>query len=681
MFAEVAAPPSWLDELNPEQLAAVTHDDGHLLVLAGAGTGKTTTLCSRVAHLVQRGVASERLLLLTFTRRAAREMLVRAQALTGGAARRVVGGTFHSVAHRFVRAHSAAVGLAADFVLLDAADAGDVLDLVRHEHGHGDGTGARRFPRKHTLADIYSRTVNAQRPLPDVLAEDFPWCEEHLEALGGLFRGYTARKRARGLLDLDDLLVFWRALMADERVGAHIASGFDHVLVDEYQDVNGLQADVVGAFAAHGVQVTAVGDDFQAVYGFRSASAEHILAFPEKLPGTATVTLERNYRATQPLLDVANAVAAQDDAAFPKTLRAQRAGGERPALVFCRDQSHEAAEVCDRVLAAREQGMLLREQAVLARTTHDTDLLELELSRRRIPYRKYGGMRYLEAAHVKDFLAVLRLAERANDEMSWFRVLQLLDGVGPGRARQAVDALLAGDRLGAAELPLRWEQAREHLPTSANELADPLVAAIAACAGGAEARTCAERLRDAIGPLVRGHYVDGAVRMQDLDALCGMAGEARDLRTFVSELVLDPPASASDLAGPPHLDDDWLVLSTVHSAKGLEWQSVHVLAAYDGNFPACMGTGTSESIAEERRLLYVALTRARRSLAVYVPRRYYHRPQGRDDAHGYGKPSRFLTQEVQALCEVAHLADDPAYAPPAGGPARRIAVSVDHLFG
>jgi DNA helicase II / ATP-dependent DNA helicase PcrA len=679
MFAQLAASPSWLEELNPEQRAAVTHDAGHLLVLAGAGTGKTTTLCSRVAHLVERGGAAERLLLLTFTRRAAREMLDRARALTAGAARRVVGGTFHSVAHRFVRAHAPALGLAPDFVLLDGADAADVLDLVRHDQGHGDGT--RRFPRKHTLADIYSRTVNAQRSMRDVVNEDFPWCEEHLEALPGLFRAYTARKRARGLLDLDDLLVFWRALMNDDRLGPHIASGFDHVLVDEYQDVNGLQDDVVAAFARHGVQVTAVGDDLQAVYGFRSASADHILAFPDRLGGVATVTLERNYRGTQPLLDVANAVAAQDDIAFPKVLRAQREGGHRPALVFCRDQAHEAAEVCDRVLAAREEGMLLREQAVLARTTHDTDLLELELSRRRIPYRKYGGMRYLEAAHVKDFLAVLRLGDRANDEMSWFRVLQLLDGVGPGRARRAVDALLAGDLLTAAALGERWAAAREQLPASAHELADALVAAIAGCANGGEARTCAERLRDAIGPLVRGHYVDGAVRMQDLDALCGMAGEARDLRTFVSELVLDPPASASDLAGPPHLDDDWLVLSTVHSAKGLEWQSVHVLAAYDGNFPACMGAGTSESISEERRLLYVALTRARRSLAVYVPRRYYHRPQGRDDAHGYGKPSRFLTREVQALFEIAHLADDPAFAPPpGGGPTRRIAVSVDELF-
>jgi DNA helicase-2/ATP-dependent DNA helicase PcrA len=465
--------------------------------------------------------------------------------------------------------------------------------------------------------------------------------------------------------------------MVDEDAGAHIASSFDHVLVDEYQDVNGLQVAIVEGFARRGCHVTAVGDDFQAIYAFRSASARHILEFPDRFADATTVTLERNYRATQPLLDVANAVARQDADGFPKTLRAARDGGTRPALVYCRDQSHEAADVCDRVLAAREEGMLLREQAVLARTGHDTDALELELSRRRIPFVKYGGLRYVDAAHVKDFLAVLRLADRSTDEMAWFRVLQLIEGVGPARARRAVDRLVAD----GGDLTERWAIARAELPTTALELADPLIAAIAA-AGASAPGPAVERLRDVLAPLVRGHYMDGATRLPDLDTLTGLAGDARDLRTFVAELVLDPPASTQDLAGPPHLDEDWLVLSTVHSAKGLEWQSVHLLAAYDGNFPADMAAGTSESIAEERRLMYVALTRARRSLSVYVPRRYYRRPQGRDDGHGYAKASRFLTPAVHALCDVAHLPDDAPRGPfvAAAGPPRRIAASVDDLF-
>ncbi len=652
---------------------------------ASAGTGKTTTLCARVASLVARGVSPERILLLTFTRRAARELTGRAAALLSGdagasgsaSARRIAGGTFHAMAHRFVRAGAASLGLSEDFGLLDAGDAADLIDLVRQEQGHAEAY--RRFPRKQTLADIYSRTVNAQRPVRDVIGEAFPWCAEHADALSGLFRAYTARKRTLGVLDLDDLLVYWRALARDPQAGARLAAGLDHVLVDEYQDVNELQVAVVEALAGHGASITAVGDDFQAIYGFRSASAEHILAFTTRFPGAASVVLERNYRAGQPMLDLANAVSAEAEEGIPKRLRATRAGGERPTLVFCRDQTQEAAEVSDRVLAERERGMLLREQAVLARTGHDTDLLELELSRRGIPFVKYGGLRYLEAAHVKDFLALLRLADRIADAMSWFRLLMLLDGVGPARARRASDLLLAGGILSITQLPARWSAAREALPEQARGQGDGLVDALSAVDGTAQTGTLAERLRDALVPIVRSHYADGAARAQDLDALCGLAGSAADLRTFVAELLLDPPACSADLAGAPHKDDDWLVLSTVHSAKGLEWQAVHVIAAYDGNFPADMAAGTSEQLAEERRLLYVALTRARRSLTIYVPRRFYYR-RDRRDGHGYGKPSRFLGPPAQACCEVVHLADDPAAAATRAPAGHRISVSVDELF-
>jgi DNA helicase II / ATP-dependent DNA helicase PcrA len=666
--------------LNDEQRVAADALGEHLLVLAGAGTGKTTTLCARAARLVERGVAPERILLLTFTRRAAREMIERSRAATGAGPRRVLGGTFHSVAHRLVREHAGTLGLSEDFALVDAGDGADILDLVRQEHGHSES--ARRFPRKSTLIDIYSRTVNAQLPLREVLEQDFPWCVEHGDALAGLFRGYTARKRALGMLDLDDLLVFWRALMVDERAGARIARGFDHVLVDEYQDVNRLQVDVVAGFAAAGCTVTAVGDDFQAIYGFRSASARFILDFPEQFAGARTITLHRNYRATQPLLNVANAVSAQDVRGFPKRLVAQREGGDQPQLVYVRDQAHEAVVICDHVLADREQGMLLREQAVLARTGHDTDLLELELSRRGIPYRKYGGLRYFDAAHVKDMLAGLRLVERPGDQLAWFRLLQLVEGVGPGRARRACDLLLAGDPPALGTLLARWAPAREELPESARPQADAVVAAVAASGDGAVPGVAAERLRDAVAPLVRAHYADGAIRIVDLDILCALAAEARDLRTFVADLVLDPPASAGDLAGPPHLDDDWLVLSTIHSAKGLEWQSVHLIAAYDGNFPACMSAGSDESIDEERRLFYVGLTRARRKLSIYVPRRYYHRPGARDDAHGYGKASRFLDDAAVASCAVSHLADDPAagVGVRGGHPEATVKVSIDELF-
>jgi DNA helicase-2/ATP-dependent DNA helicase PcrA len=673
---------SYLDALNPEQRAAATHPGGPLLILAGAGTGKTTTLAARVAWLIGQGAAPERLLLVTFTRRAAREMLGRAAAHLGRspAAGRVLGGTFHSVAHRFVRRHAAALGLPAGFGVLDAGDAADLLDLVRQEAGLGQ-TG-RRFPRKATLLDVYSRTVNAQRPLREILAEAFPWCERHGDDLAGLFVEYGARKRALGVLDLDDLLLHWRALALDPVIGVEMGGAIDHLLVDEYQDVNGLQVDVVRALRARRDDVSVVGDDLQAIYGFRAASARHILAFPEHFPGTAVVTLERNYRATQPLLEVANAVAEQAERSYPKALSAQRAGGRAPELVVCLDEAAQASEVCERVLDARERGAVLREQAVLMRAAHDSDLLELELARRDIPFVKYGGMRYLEAAHVKDFLAVLRLADNPADRLSWFRWLQLLDGVGPASARRALEAL-EPDAGGLVDVLARWPGAASALPAEARAPAGAVVQALRAAAGEAAAGVRAETLLAALAPIVEAHYPDGPLRLQDLGALAAAAGQASDLGRFVADLVLDPPASASDLAGPGSLDDDWLVLSTVHSAKGLEWRAVHVLALYDGNFPSDLAAGDREAVEEERRLLYVALTRAQRDLHLYAPVRYYHRPRGRDDAHGYGKLSRFLTERVQALCrrtDCTGLGVDAAGDAAAARAAHRVEVSVDALF-
>ena len=671
----------WLEALNDEQRAAATHPaDGSLLILAGAGTGKTTTLCARVAWLLAEGVPGERILLLTFTRRAAREMVERARALAERVAPdagRVMGGTFHSLAHQLVRLHASSLGLDPGFGILDAGDACDLLDFVRQERGHA--ASVRRFPRARTMLDIYSRTVNSQTPLGEVLADAFPWCAEHHDALAEMFREYGARKRALGVIDLDDLLLYWRALVLDEVIGPRMAAAYDHVLVDEYQDVNGLQVDIVRGLHGGCPGLTVVGDDFQAIYGFRAASAAHILEFPEQFPGTQLAKLERNYRSTGPILAVANAVSAQDRRGFPKRLWSERDGGQLPELMFPRDESRQAGEVCERVLAAREEGMELRNQAVLFRTGHDSDLLELELTRRGIPFVKYGGLRYLEAAHVKDFVALLRLTDNPADELSWFRVLQLLDGVGPIRARRVLDALRPPGG-GAPELA-RWPLAAVHVPESSLEHAGAVIEALAA-AGEEDVTTGArvERLCAALAPLIRLRYADGAIRVGDLDQLVAAARRAQDVRHFVSELVLDPPSSSAALAVPPHLDEDFLVLSTVHSAKGLEWDAVHVICAYDGNFPADMSTGTEESIAEERRLFYVALTRARRRLHVYVPSRYHHRPQGRDDAHGYGQASRFLTEAVQSLFTVTRSSDPSG---PISGevlPRRRIEMSVDALF-
>jgi DNA helicase II / ATP-dependent DNA helicase PcrA len=670
----------WLQELNLEQRTAATHTGGPLLILAGAGTGKTTTLCARVAWLLAGGVSADRILLLTFTRRAAREMVERARVLAeqvAPGAGRVVGGTFHSVAHRMVRLHASSLGLDPGFGVLDASDAADLLDLVRQEQGHA--ASRRRFPRAQTMLDVYSRTLNAQTPLSEVLAERFPWCAEHHGALAASFRAYGERKRSLALLDLDDLLLYWRALAGDERIGPAMAAAYEHVLVDEYQDVNGLQVDIVRSLRRAHPGLTVVGDDFQAIYGFRAASARHLLEFPRQFPDARTITLERNYRSSAPILAAANAVSEQDQLGFPKRLWTEREGGSSPELCFPRDEGEQAGEVCERVLAAREEGFELRRQAVLFRAGHDSELLELELTRRGIPFVKYGGLRFLDAAHVKDLLALLRLIDNPADEVSWFRVLQLLDGVGPTRARRILDTLRA-PRDGPADLS-RWPQAAVHVPACSREHAAALIGALEGAARGAVVNAAAqvEKLCEVLVPLIRLRYADASARISDLDQIVAAARGAGDVRHFVSELVLDPPASSADLAGPPHLDEDYLVLSTVHSAKGLEWDAVHLIAVYDGNFPADMSTVNEEGVAEERRLLYVALTRARRRLHVYVPTRYYHRPHGRDDAHGYGQASRFLTATVQATFTITPAAE--ALGPRAEEPrGRQIEVSVDGLF-
>jgi DNA helicase II / ATP-dependent DNA helicase PcrA len=664
----------WLEPLNDEQRLAARHAAGPLLILAGAGTGKTTTLCARAASLIASGVAPERILLLTFTRRAAREMLARTRALVrvSTGARFVVGGTFHSVAYRTIQRESASLGLEG-VNLLDASDGADLLDLLREELGLA--TTERRFPRKGTLMDIYSRTVNAQRNLAAVIGESFPWCADHVSEIGQLFRAYVERKRQLQALDLDDLLLYWQAAVKDEHLGPRLAAQFDHVLVDEYQDVNALQVDIVRALTAPHGNVTVVGDDLQAIYGFRAADPAHILGFPELYPDATVVKLERNYRSPQALLDVGNEVAARAERSFPRRLTATNDDGRRPQLVFCRDEQSQAEAVCRRVLERREDGVLLRAQAVLMRAGHHSDLLELELSRRQIPFVKYGGIRYLEAAHVKDFLALLRVAVNPADRLSWFRLLQLIEGIGPVNARRLVDHLLiAGPTLGS--IRQRWLGAE--LAEDARERGQIIVGALADSEDEA-VRVRVERLKNALAPLIRAAYADGEARLVDLEQLVGAAAGAATLERFVGELVLDPPLSSADYAGPPGLDEDYLILSTVHSAKGLEWDDVHLIHASDGNFPADMALSTKEGLEEERRLFYVAMTRPRRSLTVYVPKRYYHHPRARDDAHGYGKPSRFLDERLQALFDSAHEFDDDGVDARPNRPSR-VEVKLSHLF-
>ncbi|MGZ4126268.1 MAG: ATP-dependent helicase, partial [Actinomycetota bacterium] len=624
-----------LEQLNPDQRRAVEHGDGPLLVVAGAGSGKTATLAFRVARLVERGVPPGRILLLTFTRRAAREMLGRARRARGGAALdRVWGGTFHSVAHRLLRLHGRALGLSPTFTVLDRSDTADLMDLVRGELGLG--TGERRFPRKETLADIYSRVVDAQRPLADVLERDFPWCRDERDGIAAVFDGYARRKRTADGLDYDDLLIWWRALLATERVGRQVAERFDHVLVDEYQDTNAVQADILAALKPSGDGLMVVGDDAQAIYGFRAATVRNILEFPDRFPGTTIVRLERNYRSSQPILDASNAVIARASRRHEKTLWTDRTDGARPTLLTCLDEPDQSDAVCRAVLEHREAGVPLQQQAVLFRTGHHSDLLEIELARRNIPFVKYGGLTFLETAHVKDALAVLRIVENPRDEVSWFRVLQLLDGVGATTARRALGVIAAA----GADADALQALARVRMPAAALAARDALAETIRDLRADPPPSPAVqlERVRRFLDPLLRKRYDDDAgPRLRDLEQLQQVAAGFGSRAAFVAELTIDPPSSTADLAGPPLLDEEFLVLSTIHSAKGGEWDVVHVIHAADGMIPSDMSTGDAESVEEERRLFYVALTRARDFLYVYFSMRFYRRPRGLDDTHHYAQ--------------------------------------------
>ena len=639
-------------DLNQAQRRAVEHVDGPLLVVAGAGTGKTTTLAGRVAALIEGGVRPERILLLTFSRRASSQLLARAERATGARETgRVWGGTFHAVANRLLRLHGRALGVPPDFTVLDQADGADVMNLVREDLGLA--ARERRFPRKETLASIYSRTVNSGDRLGDVLKRHYPWCIDEADGIREVFLAYTERKRAQYVLDYDDLLLFWKALACGEQTREQLASMFDHVLVDEYQDTNALQADILEGIRPPGPRrnLTVVGDDAQSIYGFRAATVRNILDFPERFPGTVVVKLEQNYRSTRPLLAASNTVISLSPQRHEKTLWSDRPGERRPTLRTCLDEAEQSDTLCRTVLRHREEGVPLHEQAVLFRAAHHSDLLEVELTRRNIPFVKYGGLRFMEAAHVKDALAILRVLENPWDEVSWFRILQLPDGIGPATARRLTDQLevrrpAAGS--GAALSPLhRFLDEPVGVPPAARDEVQSLRAALGDCVVETDMPPAAQlqRLRAFLEPVVARRYDASSSRLRDLDQLEALAGGYGSRGRFIAELTLDPPSSTGDLAGAPLLDEDWLVLSTIHSAKGLEFDVVHVIHAADGMIPSDMATGDDDETEEERRLLYVALTRARDALHVYVPQRYYRRPRGREDPHSYSQMSRFLMPE------------------------------------
>ena len=664
--AEIQA--DYLELLNPaqrqaasfgQQAANATFSAGPLLVIAGAGTGKTMTLAHRVAHLIIQGVSPERILLLTFTRRAAQEMTRRVetivrQALCGNNGPQVAqgilpwSGTFHSVANRLLRRYANNLGLDPGFSVLDRGDAADLMDVARHELGLSKK--ARRFPKKDTCLAIYSRCVNTQKPLLESLDETYPWCADWEQELRTLYRHYVERKQKMQVLDYDDLLLYWSHLVADAELAAEIGSWFDHVLIDEYQDTNLLQADILNALKPDGRGVTVVGDDAQSIYSFRAAEVDNILNFPDQyMPPARIVSLEENYRSTQPILDSANCLIAESERQYKKNLFSNSKGSGKPSYVTVEDGDAESEYVVEAILANREQGMQLMNQAVLFRGSHHSDRLELELVRRNIPYVKYGGLKFLEAGHVKDLLSILKWAENPKNQVAAFRVLKLLPGMGPSFAARCFD-FLAGN--GHAFTALQ-----EYVPPSATRGDWPLFCNLLVSLSAAEPADISWQsqlgeVRRWYQPHLERLYEGLETREADLEQLEQISGRYPTRERFLTELTLDPPSAAGDLAGDPYLDEDYLILSTVHSAKGQEWDAVFVLNVADGNFPSEFATGKPEMIEEERRLLYVAMTRAKQSLQLIAPLRYHVTQQRRDgDKHVYGARSRFMTDSLLATMD------------------------------
>jgi len=646
--APTAVPPH-LARLNPEQRAAALHGDGAvagpLLILAGAGTGKTDTLVHHLAHLVASGADPHRILLMTFSRRAAAEMTRRARALAEAAGPRAGlladglpwAGTFHAVGARLLRDRAALLGLDPDFTIHDREDSADLMNLVRQRLGLA--ATERRFPAKATCLAVYSRVVNAQEDLGRVLRDRFPWCAGWEAELRALFAGYTEAKQAMAVLDYDDLLLYWAGMMQDADLARETGERFDHVLVDEFQDTNCLQAAILTALKPDGRGVTVVGDDAQSIYAFRAAEVRNILDFPARFdPPARVVTLTRNYRSTPEILDAANAVLIDAAEGYAKTLWSGRPAGSRPALVAVPDESAQVDYVCREILAAREAGTALRQQAVLFRTAHHSAPLEVELARRDIPFVKFGGLKFLDAAHVKDVLACLRFAQNPADRIAGFRTLQLVPGIGPATAEALLDAMRRGPEPALAEAAP---------PRAASDWAAFRVLYASLRARDHPWPAELEAVRAWYEPHLERMYEDHAARRADLLQLEQIAAGAPSRERFLTEVTLDPPGAVSDEAGPPHRDEDYLILSTIHSAKGQEWRQVFVLNCVDGCIPSDLGTGTTAEIEEERRLLHVAMTRARDRLHLMQPLRFFvHGQQALGGRHVHAARTRFIPDAV-----------------------------------
>lgn len=650
------------EELNEEQFAVATAPAGVALVIAGAGSGKTRAITYRVAYLIEHGVAPSRIMLATFTNRAAREMLRRVEQLTGGGdVRRVWGGTFHRLANLTLRRHAAALGYESNYTILDAEDARDFLHVCVDEAGID--TKARRFPKAEVLQDIISFATNTDQPMADVIAHRYPHFEPLTPQITRVDRLFTERKRERNVMDYDDMLLNWKRLLLEkDEIARFYQDQFEHILVDEYQDTNKLQAEIVDLLAVRHRHVMVVGDDAQSIFAWRGAAWSNIYEFPQRYPDARLYRLETNYRSTPEILAVANSAIALNRQQFTKNLRAVRPSlGLHPALVPCRDADQQAVFTAARILELRDEGVSLQETAVLYRSHYHSLELQLELTRRGIPYRIRSGVRFFEQAHIKDVVAYLRLVANPRDELAWKRVLKLIPQVGTATANrvweQIADApdplalvLRGGADTAAARRGTGWTEFR---------------ALLEALTGDETRRHPAQQIEIILARGYQAHlaatYENGEARLEDLRQLAHYSARYDSTEEFLAELALLSTERYGAAQSPTGEDvvmggdeDELLTLTSVHQAKGLEWRAVFIIWAADGKFPSPRSLRDAEGEEEERRLWYVALTRARDQLYITYPLMVvdYNRQ------HIVQRPSRFVTDVSPELYEIWNVVEE-----------------------
>lgn len=644
-MAPNTTPVDYANELNPAQLEAVMFNDGPLLVIAGAGSGKTRTLTYRVARLVEDGVPSPSILLLTFTRKASQEMLSRACQLLDNRCGKVSGGTFHSFSNAILRRYAAVIGFDSGFSILDRSDAESLIGMVKKELGL---TGKQRtFPRNRTIVNIFSRAVNKALTIGDVVFNDYPHFSPALESLTSLFDAYTVRKQQHNFLDYDDLLVYlYRFLRDHEDIRHRISSAYRYIMVDEYQDTNHLQAQILYLLTDRNQNVMAVGDDSQSIYSFRGANFKNIIDFPRIFSGTTLIGLEENYRSVQPILSLTNSLIEHAAEKYEKRLFTRKKGGSHPVLVNAGDENRQSRFVLSKIRDALAEGVPLNQVAVLFRASFHSFDLEIELSRERIPYVKVGGFKFMESAHIKDLLAHMRVVNNPSDRISWYRLLLLLDNIGPKTANDIYAAIAAANAgytgiFTATEGRSKFKGLKKLVALYAALDAVPMTVA-----------EMGETVLAYYQPILKSKYDDHPKRMKDLEQLLTIMERYEDLESFLIDMALEPPTSSAEGAlATAESPEDRLVLSTIHSAKGLEWHTVFIIWAVDGRFPSVHSLDNPEDLEEELRLMYVAATRAKENLFITYPSQVYDRGAGLF----WGRPSRFVDRLPEGLIEKVTL--------------------------